>query len=192
MLDNVRYSSLIMMTSREKQIKSAARKAGFHVAGNFIVVFRSEDVISGMVIDVAPSTTYLWIFILPMYDDLPFLHMTLGDRVAVCDGQNDCFSKAYEDYRQKLGDVKLASDVVAYLDENGIEGDYSRWVRYLSLIRTGDFTAAEEYLVKFPELSTLRLSREKLDKIKLVQACNGWPGVQRLLDEWADGNAHLI
>lgn len=181
-----------MASSRKSQIKSAAKKANFLVVGDFIICFWNEHVVSGIAIDAAPAATHLWIFILPMYDDLSFLHMTLGERVVECDEGKKCFQLAYAIYEKRIASIKTPAGIVDYMDRRGIEGNYSKFVRYLSYVRDGNYQAAENYYREFPELSTWRVCRDGMRRLKEVQSSEGWSGVQRKLDDWMKRNIQLL
>lgn len=64
------------------RMKREAKRSGLRVVGNFLIAFHARDVISGFTLDPAPSSTYIWTFVIPTYDDLPYLHMSLGQRIA--------------------------------------------------------------------------------------------------------------
>ena len=184
-----------MATSRSNKIKRIAKKSGMAVSGNFLIGLHNDDVVSGLAIDSPPSSTYLWIFILPTYDSLKFLHMTLGDRVASCDGGDEvdsCFTDALNKYRSIFSKITSASDIYAYLDSRGSSGDYSNWVKYLSLIRVGDFASAENFLSASPMLSTWSIAVPKIQKIEAAKAAGGWTEVQRLLTEWSSATSALV
>lgn len=181
-----------MSSSRKNQIKSAARKANLTVIGDFIICFWNEHVVSGIAVDGTPTATYLWLFLLPMYDDLTFFHMTLGERVVKCEEAQECFQQAHEIYEKSIKDIKTPTDIVEYLDRRGIEGNYSKFVRYLSYIREGNHHAAEEYYREVPELATWRVCRDRMQTIMTIKSNEGWLGVERKLDEWVGRNTQLL
>ena len=65
-----------------RRLKKDAKKSGMRVVGNFLIASYTRDVISGFAIDPAPSAIYLWTFVIPTYDDFPYLHISLGQRIA--------------------------------------------------------------------------------------------------------------
>ena len=150
------------------------------VVGNFLIASYSEDVVSGLAIDAAPASTYLWTFVLPTYDNLPFLHMTLGERVATFGSGDDCFGDAYETYRQSLDGVTTADDLLKYLDLRKI------------LVRLGNFAEAEDALDRMDGLPVSKGIRQSMEKVRNALRSAGWPNAQRLLGEWSDETGRLI
>jgi len=63
-------------------LKKDAEKSGMRAVGNFLIALYARDVISGYAIAPAPSAIYLWTFVIPTYDDFPYLHISLGQRIA--------------------------------------------------------------------------------------------------------------
>jgi hypothetical protein len=173
-------------------MKRNARKAGLRAVGNFLIASYTRDVISGFAIDPAPSSIYVWTFALPAYDGLPFLHMSLGQRVACPEDPKDFFRGTHEAHIAKLEGVRTAADLLAYVDEAGFTGDYCQWVKYISAIRLGDFLAADAALRGLLALPMSNAILGRLDRMQDALERGGVSGAQRLLEEWSMQTARLM
>jgi hypothetical protein len=152
----------------------------------------TRDVISGFAIDPAPSSIYVWTFALPAYDGLPFLHMSLGQRVACPEDPKDFFRGTHAAHLAMLEGVKTAADLLMYVEEAGFGGDYCQWVKYLSAIRLGDFQAADTALKDLLALPMSSAIRGRLDRVLEAIGSGGESGAQRLLEEWSTRTARLM
>lgn len=179
------------MTIPISTIKNSAKKRGLYVVGNFLIAGRSSDVISGLALDKTPSSTYIWTFIVPTYDDL-FMHMSLGERVSVCEDDSECLSVAHQFYRESLGGIRTAGDLIKYIERKNFTGEYPYWARYISLIRAGDFQAADSVFSLFLSLRISNSIREKVSKVRGVQLREGWAAAALLLKEWSDRTDELL
>ncbi|HEL3782388.1 TPA: hypothetical protein UM046_000118 [Stenotrophomonas maltophilia] len=173
-------------------MKRSARKAGLRAIGNFLIASYTPDVISGFAIDPAPSSIYVWTFALPAYDDLPLLHMSLGQRVACPEDPKDFFRGTHEAHLAMLEGVRTAADLLMYVEEAGFGGDYCQWVKYLSVIRLGDFQAADAALKDLLALPMSSAIRGRLDRMLEAIGRGGESGAQRLLEEWSMRTARLM
>ena len=174
------------------KIRRDARSMGMHIKGDFLIASRTADVVSGIAVDAAPSSIYLWIFVLPTYDDHSFLHMSLGHRVATCKGAGDCLSEAYGAYSQKLDGVASAKNLLAYIDSERIVSEYGMWVKYISYIRTGDALAASHMLEELLLPSVPRLIRQRVERVNSSVLAGGIVAAQSLLEEWCCRTRELL
>lgn len=179
------------------EIKRYAKKAGMRVAGNFLVVTQTEDVVSGIAIDSAPSITYLWAFVLPTYDKLIYLHMTLGERIGTWEKRESCDQKvsaALEIYSSKLENVRSANDLLSYVSCRGLSSDYANWVKFLSYIRIADFLSAERQMneLMLVASSMSEAAKLKMEVLKNAVTNGGWPAAQNVLQEWALSTRKLL
>ncbi|MGS7839864.1 hypothetical protein ACVMVB_20125 [Stenotrophomonas maltophilia] len=173
-------------------MKKDAKKSGMRVVGNFLIASYTRDVISGFAIDPAPSAIYLWTFVLPTYDDLSFLHMSLGQRVAVAKGDERFFCGMHTEYVENLERVRAAADLLLYVDSLDFTSDYSEWVKYISAIRLGDFVAADATLKTLLKLPMSNAIKSRLDAILSVLKNGGESGAQHLLETWSVQMARLV
>ncbi|VEF38758.1 transmembrane protein [Stenotrophomonas maltophilia] len=173
-------------------MKRNARKAGLRVVGNFLIVSYTRDVISGFAMDPAPSSIYVWTFALPVYDGLPHLHMSLGQRVACPEDPKDFFRGTHEAHLAMLEGVRTAADLLMYVEEAGFEGDYCQWVKYLSTTRLGDFPAADAALKNLLALPVSSAIRGRLDRMLEAIGRGGESGARQLLQEWSMQTARLM
>lgn len=173
-------------------LKKDAEKSGMRAVGNFLTALYTRDVISGFAIDPAPSAIYLWTFVLPTYDDLSFLHMSLGQRVAVAKGDERFFCGMHTEYVENLERVREAADLLLYVDSLDFTSDYSEWVKYISAIRLGDFVAADATLKTLLKLPMSNAIKSRLDAILSVLKNGGESGAQHLLETWSVQTARLV
>lgn len=181
-----------MTYSGKAQIKREAKKMGLRVKGNFLIAVHTKDVVSGIAIDAPPSSIYLWTFVLPTYDDLSFLHMSYGHRVATCAGSEHCLSEAYDVYSRRVRGVDTAKDLVAYLDKENIQGDNGIWVRLISHIRSGDLLAAETTLKKLSAMPMHKETERKLSILETSFSGGGLLAAQDILEDWERNSAKLF
>lgn len=181
-----------MMKSGKTGIQREARRMGLRVKGNFLIALHTADVVSGIAIDAPPSSIYLWTFVLPTYDDLSFLHMSFGHRVATCAGSGRCFSEAYAVYSRKMLGVASAKDLVAYLDAESIQGDNGMWVRIISHVRAGDLPSAEAALRRLSSMPMHKENQRKLGLLNASMAVGGLSAAQAVLDGWERNSAKLF
>jgi hypothetical protein len=151
------------------RMKREAKRSGLRVAGNFLIAFHARDVISGFTLDPAPSSTYIWTFVIPTYDDLPCLHMSLGQRIA-----------------------GAAADLLLYVDSLDFTSDHSEWVKYISAIRLGDFVAADATLKTLLKLPMSNAIKSRLDAILSVLKNGSESGAQHLLETWSVQTDRLV
>jgi len=173
-------------------MKRQAKSSGLRAVGNFLIAFHTRDVISGFTLDPAPSSTYIWTFVVPTYDDLSFLHMSLGQRIASAEEDKDFFCGVYKAHAEKLEAVKTAADLLIYVDGLDFTSDYSEWIKYISAIRLGDFVAADATLERLLNLPKSDLVQRKLDAILSSLRNGGESGAQDLLESWSRQTARLV
>src|SRR5215471_3046251 len=61
--------------------KMLANLPGFKKRGQFYIGTCNGSVISGYALDAPVGSVYIWRFVLPSYDDVEFLHLSLGRRI---------------------------------------------------------------------------------------------------------------
>jgi hypothetical protein len=181
-----------MKNSAKVQLQRQAKKMGLRVKGNFLIAVHTADVVSGIAIDAPPSSIYLWTFVLPTYDDLSFLHMSYGHRVATCAGSEYCLSEAYDVYSKRIRGVETAKDLVAYLDAENIQGDNGMWVRLISHVRSGDLLAAESALQKLSAMPMHKETERKLSVLETSLSGGGLLAAQDVLEGWERSSAKLF
>ncbi|WP_141137972.1 hypothetical protein [Stenotrophomonas sp. CC120222-04] len=174
------------------RMKREAKRSGLRVVGNFLIAFHTRDVISGFTLDPAPSSTYIWTFVIPTYDDLPYLHMSLGQRIASAELDKAFFCGMHEAYAKKLETVRTAADLLLYVDSLDFTSDYSEWVKYISAIRLGDFVAADATLKTLLKLPMSNAIQSRLDAIRSVLKNGGESGAQHLLETWSVQTDRLV
>lgn len=166
-------------------LKRRAKKLGFLITGNFVIIHCGEDVISGIALDYAPHHPYLWTFALPKFDDTPFLHMTLGDRLVISRDSEDPLMDAVDLFHEKLSNIHNSFDLIKYAESRLSNSDYLTWVKYICLIRGGNFDRAKE-LERYLDISPVSHSIDnKYQRLKLLRNNAGWEEAQNLLAEWA-------
>lgn len=180
------------MTIMEKRrIKKAAKKLGFYEKGDFLIRYRSRDVVSGLVIDRAPSSIYIWTFLLPAFDDIEFMHMSLGSRVSNISVADDQIDKCLDDAWDGISPIKDAEQLMMYLDAHGGCGEYGEWVRFICRIRLGKFDEAEQMLDAVRGLKSASIP-QKLSQIEEAHSRGGWRAVQDLMVEWSSRTGLML
>ncbi|QIG79934.1 hypothetical protein [Stakelama tenebrarum] len=180
-----------MKSVEKNRIKSVARKIGFHDKGDFLVRARSKDIIAGLAIDGAPSSTYVWTFLLPAFDDLEFMHMSLGARVVNLATLEQPLEESLKDAWDAISPIRDAERLIAYLDAEGIGGEYAEWTRFICLIRLGKFDEAEGMLSSVKNLTAASIP-QKLKEMDEFKSYGGWAAVQDLLVEWSSRTDQLV
>lgn len=171
-------------------LKRSARREGFHVIGDFLIGSHSNDVVSGLVLDSPPSSIYIWTFLLPTFDCLLFLHMSLGERIAACDIDDRCLEKSITMYRGSISNIKSAEDLMIHLESNN--SPYAVWAKYLCLIRMRDFVRAESYRQVVSESVRSKAVSDRLKSITDTQRSGGWEAAFSLLADWSQVTSKLL
>lgn len=175
----------------KKKIFAKAKDLGFCRKGNFLIGCVNEDLISGLAVDAAPSETYLWTFIVPRFDDLHFLHMSLGARMRISDWVTTDAGEVAADAWAKISFIKTSGQLIEYLEEQALRGEYADWARLLCSIRSGAFDDANKLMEKSSSFQSAEIPR-KLKQIQDAKLYGGWVAVQELLVEWAEHSNSLI
>lgn len=162
------------------------------LAGDFLIVIQNDEITSGIAIDAAPAATYLWTFIVPTYDDLPFLHMSLGKRIEASHCDNDNLVDAYEEYRSKVGWVQSTGDLLEYLDQEAFPGEYAVWVHFIANAYLTNFSAADNLLNKLSVMRTSRSLQVKINRVRDELQAGGWPAIEHVLAEWSENTKKLV
>src|SRR4051812_44462414 len=96
---------------------------GFKRIGSFYVGMCNSEVVSGYALDAPPSATSVWRFVLPAFDKIEFLHMSLGKRIAVyvSDDVSDISDEKNLDHLLKndweeFSDVRDARSLLIYVE----------------------------------------------------------------------------
>ncbi|MFT4046602.1 MAG: hypothetical protein QM661_07875 [Solimonas sp.] len=172
--------------------RKLARLPGFKKKDGFYFGTCNDDVMAGYCIDAPPSCIYICRFVIPTYDDIDFMHMSLGGRILNLprnDSNNESIDIAGF-LRQDWSEFSKLSDrkhLIAYLDREGFQGVYALWTRYITHIRNRDFKSAEQ-------LENAEGVREKflgmpavaknLASLSQAKAKDGWEGCYIQLGAW--------
>lgn len=167
----------------KNKVKAVAKELGFSPHGNFLIGTFSDDVISGFSMDFSPSSSYLWTFILPRFDNISFLHLSLGRRIAELSEEKGLLDEILQQRWVHLSQVKTAEQLLSYIEFGHFEGDYEKWARLLCFVRTGQFDRADN-AVNVIGSDLLPVLMENLRSLKEARSLGGWPLVQGLLKEW--------
>lgn len=167
---------------------------GFRQLGSFYIGMCNQEVISGYALDAPPGGVYISRFILPTYDRIDFLHMSLGGRIAqlsrnrAASDSNNLDLLLKNDW-QEFSNVRDCRSLMAYLDREQIVGDYCQWTRYLTYVRVDDIESAhrlELHWQSSPEHPRLQLVTQNMKVVLDVKERSGWTGVQELLTRWSE------
>jgi hypothetical protein len=175
----------------KRRIRSAAKRLGFYNAGNFLIGRKTKDIVSGFAIDAAPGAVYVWTFILPRFDEISFLHMSLGERVIDLSASDYSVEDGLKNAWKALADVAGAERLIDYLDGHDIRGEYATWVRFICLIRLGRTEEAERMLEVIGSICVDSAPR-KFKELQDARKYGGWLAAQELLDDWSCRTEKLI
>ncbi len=174
---------------KRRQISACFRKQGFINLGKGTWLgFRNKDVVSGLSIDGPPWDTYISTFILPAFDRLEFVSLSLGGRVVHCsldrDTREEC-EQAVNSYIANLSNERSATDLIRYLDVRQVTGHYPIWVRYICYLSLLDFDTAIQYLDDSRRGQLHHSLMERLEEISRFATARDTDGVVRVLESWS-------
>jgi len=174
--------------------KVLSRLPGFRKLGSFYIGTCNQEVISGYALDAPPGGVYVSSFILPAYDKIDFLHMSLGERIAQYPGNGPASDSADLDFLlkndwQDFSSARDCRSLMAYLDRERVVGDYCQWVKYLTYVRMGDLEFADRLESQWQSSHgppRLQLVAQNMHAVLEVKRRSGWRGVQELLTKWSE------
>jgi len=191
-LDKIRLVSadLISAAIKRRAIARVLEKNGFlHLGKGGWLGFRGRDAVSGLSIEGSPSDTYISSFILPTFDELHFVGLSLGRRLVHCShdssAERECES-AVAAYRSELLPIRSAADIVKYLDDSKKDGFYSIWTRYLCFLRNGHLEKAHTYLDEEHQSQLHASVLRRLPEIGPSVAKGDAVGVAHVLERWEE------
>lgn len=176
-----------------------AKLPGFRRLGSFHLGVCNQEVISGYALDAPPGGLYVWRFVLPAFDNIDFLHLSLGTRIAeLASGEE---AQGLEDERERLASLLLkdwkelsairdVGSLLAYMNQGQFAGEYSRWAMYLAHIRNGELKIAERLESEWRAegwVPGVRSVANNMLILSQVKDRSGWRGVSELLTEWSAG-----
>jgi hypothetical protein len=182
--------------NKEAAAKVLSSLPGFRKLGSFYIGTCNQEVISGYALDAPPGGVYISRFVLPAYDRIDFLHLSLGERIAQfprsCDASDFTnLERLLNNDWQEFSNARDCQSLMAYLDREGIVGDYCQWVRYLTHARVGDFESAgrlEQHWQSSQGPPRLQLVVQNMKLVLEAKGRSGWSGVQELLVTWSEQN----
>jgi hypothetical protein len=180
-----------MRALHRRRIQSTAKKIGFGALGNFLIGARTRDIVSGVAIDATPSSTYMWTFLLPAFDDLEFLHMSLGRRMFSLDTEGQPLEQQLIQAWASIAPITDAKGLLSYVVAEGMGGEYAEWVRFICLVRLGNFKRAESLLPRVAQLQSADIPR-KLEELDAARSIGGWSAVRAVLNDWSIRNDALL
>jgi hypothetical protein len=173
---------------KRRQISRCMKANGFLSLGKGAWLgFRSEDVVSGFLIEGSPLDTYISAFVLPAFDRLKFVSWSLGQRVVHCsiegDTEVEC-DEAFAFYKKYLGSVRTSRDLLKYIDDRGVKGHYPIWVRYLCYLKELRLDEALKWLddQKLARMHSVEI--EKYGEINGYVVTGDTHGVCEILKGW--------
>jgi hypothetical protein len=171
--------------------KALADMPGFIKRGSFYVGTCNDSVIAGYSLDAPPSAVYVWRFLIPAYDNVEFLHMSLGKRILTLpQSSEEGIVELSESVQRDWSDFSKVTDcgsLIKYLDVEQLASPYALWVRYLTHIQCKEFDAAERLNADASvakKLSELQAISKSLAELSEVRSSGGWESCSALLDEW--------
>lgn len=179
--------------NRKLVAKVLSSLPGFRNSGGYYIGTCNAEVVSGYALDVPPGGIYVWRFVVPAYDRIDFLHLSLGTRIAQFSRKetgsrsNDLDALLKNDW-QSFANVRDCQSLLAYMEQERCEGDYYQWVRYITYIRTGSLESAsrlEAQWQSLPGFPRVQSVAQHMKAVLDVKERSGWNGVQQLLTEWS-------
>lgn len=173
---------------KRRQIARCMKKSGLQSLGRGgWLAFRGADVVSGFLMEGSPLDTYITTFLLPSFDRRTFVSWSLGQRIVHCslDGNTEVeCEKAFSFYRENLSTVRNSGDLIRYMDDREIKGNYPIWVHYLCLLRRQNFDEAEKWLDADKLTKMHRVELEKFAEINHYVRAGDAQGVAETLKGW--------
>ena len=106
-----------------------AKLPGFRKAGAFYIGICNPDVIAGYALDAPPGSVCVWRFVLPAFDRVEFLHLSLARRVAEYFADQEVAAAPGADLQSVLQDdwaqvslIRDAASLATYLKKSGTPG----------------------------------------------------------------------
>ena len=164
---------------------------GFTRNGSFYFGTRNDDVMAGYCLDAPPNVIRVYRFVLPVYDDVPFLHMGLGEPILTTghdqfEGSTDLSDIVRRDWTG-FSELTDCEGLIRYLDVAKPAGPYALWVRYLTYIWRKSFDAAEKIHTD-PAATKVFLGFQMVSKqftdLSEIRNRNGWAGCHSHLEQW--------
>lgn len=182
--------------NKRKLDKAFSRVHRFVKSGPFYIGTCNQEVVTGYCLDAAPSCSYIWRFALPAYDNIEFLHLSLGGRIASYSKDEgvqeaDLIELLNSDWCLLSG-LQDSESLIRYIDREMFSGTYALWTRYLVHIWRKEFNAAETMhnndgiAQKFAEMRAISGSFEELSKIIDT---GSWQATIERLSEWSHKTA---
>jgi hypothetical protein len=174
--------------------KVLSNLSGFRKHGSFYIGTCNQEVVSGYALDAPPGGIYISRFILPAYDRIDFLHMSLGKRIAqfprskAAPDLNDLGLLLKKDW-QEFSHARDCQSLIAYLDREQIVGQYCQWIRYLTCARIGDLESASHLELQWrpsSESQGPQIVAQNMKELLEAKARSGWNGVHELLGKWSE------
>jgi hypothetical protein len=170
-----------------------SRLPGFRTLAPYYIGSCNREVIAGYALDAPPGGLYISRFVLPAYDRISFLHLSLGKRIAQFPRSEDASSVA-DLYHQLISDwdgfskTRDCKSLAAYLDREQVEGDYCQWARYLTYVKSGDFESALRLESRLSSSHSQRapLVAQNFQMALETKTQSGWGGLQELLAKWSE------
>lgn len=178
----------------QKEIAHALEKvARFNKRGSFFLGTCNDSVIAGYGIDAPSSALYIWKFVIPTYDNVEFLHFSLGKRIVTIPrddktplGLVELFNIFQRDW-SSFSEVTDCESLTKYIELEKLEGTYARWVRYLTHIRSNEFDFAERLhddTVVSKEFRECQAVSKSFAAMAEARSLGGWKRCSALLDDW--------
>jgi hypothetical protein len=174
---------------------------GFSRKGLFFLGTCNDEVIGGYCLDAQPNNIYIWKFVLPSYDNLDFLHLSLGKRILTFPHDED---KAGEDAHiqdflrrdwSELCRVNNSESLIGYMNSEGLDGTYAAWVRFLTHIHLREFSTAEQIyrgVGVAEKFSALRAISQSFKELSEAEKRGGWESCLVLLDVWVSNTKRRL
>ena len=169
----------------------------FRKVQSFYIGICNDDIISGYCLDMSPQNVYIWRFVIPSYDNISFLHLSLGFRILHIpllpqseDHKADFENEILRDWSQ-FSKIDNRKSLIFYINDQTFAGIYPSWVRYITHIIEREFAEAdrmtEEQGVE-GEFSELKLISESYSLIKEAKMKLGWDAVWNIVRLWRDAS----
>lgn len=174
---------------KRKDMAKYFKTAGMLNLGKGVwLAHRSRDVVSGLVIDGPWSKVIINSFILPPYDRLEFVNLSLGEKITECDLNADSRENSeysIDRFKKNYADIKSSRDFINYIDDNSISGFYPIWVRYITYCRELEFDAAMAYLDAGKRAQLHRSVLGRFDELGAAVASRQEQAVKKIFEAWS-------
>lgn len=155
--------------------------------GNFFIDCYNDEIISGLALDAATTGHYLWTFVLPAFDDISFLHFTLGRRITDLP-LREIESSEIQTALNAIQEIRSSEELLSHVRGHDTFGEYGKWTEVLCSVRIQLKTASTQLAIPSHDFRLKSLAA-RMEQLNSVSTHEGRAGVSGLLEKWHNDTA---